>query len=206
MKTKTLKLCAVMLAVSASGFVQTVSAMPGAGHGGGTTANKPKPSIGDGLVARLEAKLGRALTDSEKKEIGDAVKTFEQKLLDANIEAVNVIATALNISVAQAKAALQSPNPLEALAKILGAKPTKEQADAVRAALKARFEAKRAAEKELCDTLVSITGLTPEELHDVLAPPHGGGCDHSGSGGPSSPTGGGQAGGQAGGYGGGPRR
>ena len=153
-----------------------VGAVP-AGPGDGTTKPAPPPrpgGPGKGLLEKLEAKLGRALSETEKKEIGDALKTAEQKLHEAQDEFVGAVADATGLTLDQVKAALKGaargPAQGKALENALGRKLTATERAAVRAAIKARCEAKKAAMDELIATIASITGLTEDEVKEALKP------------------------------------
>jgi len=151
----------------------------------------PKPDRLAGLIARIEDKLDRALTDEEKTEIADALKAEAQASRDAQGDAVEAIAEATGLALDKVKEALKGnprgPEILQRLADQLGRALTDAERKAVVAALKARADARKAAHEQLIATVASITGLTEDEANEVLKPPppppgggHGGDCGHGG--------------------------
>ena len=164
---------AIALSLSTVGFAGAASTPP-AGSPTGSPAKPPLPkpgTLGKGLVEKLEAKLGRSLSDTEKQELGAAVKTAEAALKEAQDESIAAIAAATGLSVEQVKTALGGPTPLRSLEKLLGRRLTAAERDAIRAAMKARNAASRAAMDEFIATISSITGLTEDEVKDALKPP-----------------------------------
>ncbi len=165
---------AIALCLNTVGLTGAVSA-PTTGSPTATPTKPPplpKPgTLGKGLVEKLEAKLGRSLSDTEKQELGAAVKTAEDALKDAQDESIAAIAEATGLSLEQVKTALKDPALLRNLEKQLARKLTTTERNAIRAALMARAAASKAAMDEFIATIASLTGLTEDEVKDVLKPP-----------------------------------
>ena len=138
----------------------------------GTQPDGKQPDGTQTVLDNIAAKLGRALSASETKEIKAALEAAKTKIEAANATLLQDIADAFGLTTEQVKTALQTRAPLvQTLSQLVGHKLTQAEIEALRAATKARADALKTIHDDLVETIASITGLTPGEAADALRPP-----------------------------------
>lgn len=165
---------AIALSLSTVGLAGAATTPPAGSPTGNPTKPPPLPkpgTLGQGLIEKLEAKLGTKLSDADKQELGGAVKTAEAALKAAQDDFALAVANTTGLSLDQVKTALSEPMPMRSIEKLLGRRLTTTERDAIVAARKARNAASKAAMYEFIETIASITGLTEDEVKDALKPP-----------------------------------
>lgn len=139
----------------------------------------PKPTTqtaqADPKQQTLAALLNRALSDTEKKEITRALDTARLAADNARLTLVETIADDLGLSIDQVKNAFGGAKTqaelIKALSGLLKRTLTAAEIAEVDAATKTFGNALKTAMDELIMTLVSITGLTDQEVASTLQPP-----------------------------------
>ena len=137
----------------------------------------PRRTTGNSLVARLETKLGKALTDTQRQKIAEASQESAEKLKALQAEFVQKIAKAVKLPEADIQPMLPKigesnagfdKNMIPKLETKLGRKLTADELTAIRAADDAKKSAMKPVQQKFAARLAGITGLKVEDIQPML--------------------------------------
>ena len=137
----------------------------------------PRRAAGNSLVARLEAKLGKSLTDTQRQKMAEASQESAGKLKALQAEFVEKIAQAVKLPEADIQPMMPKigesnagfdKNMMPKLETKLGRKLTADELAAIRAADNAKKSAMKPVQKNFAERLANITGLAVEDIQPML--------------------------------------
>jgi hypothetical protein len=141
------------------------------------TQDAPRRAAGNSLVARLETKLGKALTDTQEQKIAEASQESAGKLKALQAEFVGKIVKAVTLPEADIQPMMPKigesnagfdKNMIPKLETKLGRKLTADELATIRAADNAKKSAMKPVQKSFAERLAGITGLKAEDIQPML--------------------------------------
>lgn len=144
-----------------------------------TFAQEPpaRRAVGNNLVTRLEAKLGKSLSAEQREQIGDASKQSVEKLKALQGTFVTNIASAVKLPTTDIEPMMPKigePNPgfdknmIPKLETKLARKLTADELAAIRKADTAKKSAMKPVQDNYAAQLAKITGLSVEVIRPML--------------------------------------
>lgn len=144
-----------------------------------------KKQRGAVIFQKIEAKLGKELTEDQKQQILAVMQTSRAKLQESNQKFISDVAAALKMSVedlrsiigpeAREPGAERKPgNMRQKIEEALKRQLTEEELAAIKAAAAARREAAMPVRKEMLESIAGITGLSAADLQEIMPGAAGG--------------------------------